>query len=364
MGLITNVTACAAAAVVGRNAEGRPSFTCVVKAEYIWGAGGTLTPAAAAPIRVKDELESDPDPPDAPEAVPAVAYPSELGPRKRRTDVILVGAVALRASVESVDATLSVGARLRKTLRITGDRYWLPAATGGLRPGRTKPFTRMPIAWGRSFGGIDPDDPGHVELRNPVGVGLRRQPDALKGTRLPNFEDPRDLVSSPKSRPAPVGFGAVAGHWMPRSPLAGTYDKRWDERRRPLLPEDFDPAFYNAAPHDQQLDAFKAGEEVRLVNLTLAAQERFVLPNASLPIIFVTDKALVNARTMVDTIVIDPEKQRLSLVSRVAYLPRLSLLELRSVVVGTPSRGMRRAIEQGKRYVGRTPSAGPNAPQG
>jgi hypothetical protein len=361
MGLITNVTACAAAAVVGRNIDGRPSFTCVVKAEYTWGAGGTLTPVAAEPIRVKDELESDPD---APDAVPAVAYPSELGPRKRRTDVIVVGAAAFRSPVESVDATLSVGARLRKTLRITGDRLWLPSATGGLRPSRPKPFTRMPIAWGRSFGGSDPDDPGHVEMRNPVGVGLRRQPSALKGTRLPNFEDPRDLVSSPKSRPVPVGFGAVAGHWMPRSPLAGTYDKRWNERRRPLLPEDFDPAFYNAAPHDQQLDAFDQGDEVRLINLTLAAQERFVLPNASLPIIFVTEKALVNTRTMVDTIVIDPEKQRLSLISRAEYLPRVSLLELRSVVVGTPSHGLRRAIERGKRYVGRTPSAGPNAPRG
>ncbi len=354
MGLITNVTTCAAVSLVGRNAEGRPSFTCVVKADYAWDAAGKLVPVAAEPVRVKDELETDPD---APDGAPSVLYPAELGPRKQRIDVILVGALALRAPVEGVDATLAVGARFCKTLRVTGDCHWLPAATGGLRPGRPKPFTRMPITWSRSFGGIDPDDPGLAEMRNPVGVGLRRQAAALKSTQLPNFEDPRDLVDTPKSRPAPVGFGPVAAHWLPRSPLAGTFNEEWKERRSPLLPEDFDPAFYNVAPTDQQLEAFVPGDEVRLVNLTLAGQERFVLPNAAVPIIFVGDKAVINTRTTVDTLVIDPERQRLSIVSRAEYLPQASLLELRRVVVGKPSRGLRRAIDRGKQYIARTSSA-------
>jgi hypothetical protein len=357
MSLITNVTDCAASHVAGRNAEGRLAFTCVVKAEYTWAAGGGLTAVASDPVRTKDELEEDPD-------ASTVAHPSELGPRKRRADVVLVGAVVARSPIESVDASLSIGGVLRKTLRVTGDRLWLPAASGGLQPGRPKPFTRMPISWTRSFGGVDPDDPGYAELRNPVGVGLRRQPAALKGTRLPNFENPRDLVTSTKSRPAPVGFGSVAGHWLPRSKLAGTYDEKWNESRRPLLPDDFDPAFYNVAPADQQLEEVKPGDEVQLANLTLAGRDRFVLPDATVPIIFVTDKAVVNARTMVDTILIDPERQRLSVISRREYLPAASLLELRSVIVGKPSRGLRRAIERAKLYVGRVPSGGQAAREG
>jgi hypothetical protein len=352
MGLLTNLTDCTASYVVGRNVEGRPVFTCIVKAEYTWAAGGALTSVASEPVRTKDELEEDPDAPDT----PAVAYPAELGPRKRRIDVVLVGAIVTRAPVESVDAGVSIGAALRKTLRVTGDRLWLPAADGGLRPGRPKTFTRMPISWSRSFGGVDPDDPGYAELRNPVGVGHRRKPAALKATHLPNFEDPRDLVTSTKSKPVPVGFGPVAGHWLPRSKLAGTYDERWNENRRPLLPEDFDPLFHNFAPADQQLEAVKPGDEVLLVNLTLAGRDRFALPNATVPLTFVTDKAIVNMRTSVDTISIDPEKQRLSLISRGEYLPATSLLELRSVIVGKPTRGLRRAIGRAKLYVGRLPS--------
>jgi hypothetical protein len=353
MGLVTNVTDRAAAHVVGRNRDGRMVFTCVVKAAYTWQADGTLSSVPADPVRAQDQLVADPDVPDAVPPAPALVHPAELGPRKVRVDVVLVGALAARAPVDSVDAVLAVGSRLRKTVRIVGDRAWLPTARGDLQASRAKPFARMPIAWERSFGGVDPEDPSQAEMRNPVGVGLCGQPKAMAGMRLPNFEDPRDPITSPKSRPGPVGFGAVASHWLPRSRLAGTYDKSWNERRRPLLPEDFDPAFYNVAPDDQQLDGFVPGEEVRLINLTMSGHDRFALPDASVPIIFVTDKAIINTRTAVDTILIDPEKQQLSLISRAEHLAEPSLLTLRNVIVGEPSRGLRRAITTGKRFIGR-----------
>jgi len=356
MGLVTNLTACATAASAGRNRDGRAVFTCVVKASYGWGEGGALAPVPADPVRAEDQLAEDPEAPDAP---PALVCPSELGPRKSRVDVILVGALALRAPVESVDATLMVGGRVKKTLRVHGDRAWVPGARGDLRPSRARPFARMPIVWERSFGGVDPEDPARAELRNPVGRGLGVHPRSMAGTRLPNFEDPRDPLVSPDGRPTPAGFGALAPHWQPRVRLAGTYDARWNDSRRPLLPEDFDPAFYNVAPADQQLDRFVSGEEIRLVNLTPAGHERFALPDGTVPIVFVTDKALVNTRTVVDTIVIEPERRRVSLISRAEQLPEPSLLALRRVIVGAPSRGLRRAISTGKTFLGRATAARP-----
>jgi len=245
MSLLTNVTEHAAAHFVGRNRDGRLFFTCVVKAEYGWRPDGGVAPAPAEAVRREDELAADAD---GPGAAVSLVRPSELGPRKRRVDVLLVGAIVARSPVEALDVSVTVGSRLRKTLRVFGDRVWLPSARGDVQPSRPRAFTRMPIAWDRSFGGIDPASPAHAELRNPAGVGLGTTADAMAGMRLPNFEDSRSLITSWKSRPAPVGFGPVAAHWLPRSRLAGTFDQRWNDSRRPLLPEDFDPAFYNVAP--------------------------------------------------------------------------------------------------------------------
>src|SRR5205823_5975392 len=119
---------------------------------------------------------------------------------------------------------------------------------------RAKPFSRMPIAWERSFGGTDPDDPSVVDRRNPVGRGVRKRASALHGLPAPNFEDPRAPISNPSKRPIPVGFGPIAPQWQPRSDFAGTYDQAWKNDRYPLLPLDFDSRFLNSAPADQQLD--------------------------------------------------------------------------------------------------------------
>jgi len=352
MGLLTNVSAAAAAHLVARDRDGRMVFTCVVKTEHTWRPDGRVDPVAPAPVRAQDALDTD-----APDAAPAVSHPAELGPRKARLDVLLVGTMLTRSPVEAIDATLTVGSRLRKTLRVFGDRAWVRGVRGDFQPTRPRPFTHMPIAWGRAFGGVDPANPAQAELRNPAGVGMISDVRAVAGTRLPNFEDPRDPITSPKSRPVPAGFGAIAAHWLPRARLAGTFDQRWSDSRRPLLPEDFDPLFYNVAPADQQLDGFVAGEEVRLTNLTQSGYDRFLLPDTAVPIIFVTDKAVIHTRAVVDTVLIDPEQRRLSVISRAQLVPEPSPLSLRNVIVGEPSRGLRRAIATGKRHVGRAPQS-------
>lgn len=38
-----------------------------------------------------------------------------------------------------------------------------------------------------------------------------------------------------------------------RAALGGTYDAAWQSRRAPLLPEDFDPSYWQSAPVDQRL---------------------------------------------------------------------------------------------------------------
>jgi hypothetical protein len=249
-----------------------------------------------------------------------------------------------------VDVVLAVGERIYKRVRVFGERIWVPGIVASMVPSRPAPTTRVPVAWELSFGGYDPDDPRCLEPRNPCGSGVVKNPKALEGRRAPSFEDPRDPVGDWKDRPQPVGFGPIAPHWQPRVALAGTYDEAWRKNRSPLPPLDFDPAFHNVAPTDQQLDRFVAGEKVSLTYMTAAVHDSFTLPDLSVPVAFAVADALVNATTVVDTIIVEPEERRFSLVARAAVPLGRHPTGLRQVIVGELTPGQRRALEQGKAH--------------
>src|SRR5262249_31717018 len=105
----------------------------------------------------------------------------------------------------------------------------------------------------------------------------------LDGARLPNIEDPRQLISAPGDRPAPVGFGFVAKPWMPRVAFAGTYDERWQRTRAPLLPDDYNPRFTAAAAEGLWVESgLSGGETVELVQMNPGGRLRFTLPTIPL----------------------------------------------------------------------------------
>lgn len=270
---------------------------------------------------------------------------SDFVPFKPLVDVLVCGALVLPAEVEQADVTLEVGARIRKTVRVYGDRFFMPGIVGGLAVSRPRRFRYMPITWERAFGGTDPDDPRIFEPRNPVGRGVRRHARQLEGTLAPNFEDPQ--------RPSrAVGFGPIAPHWHPRRKLAGTYDEAWQDTRFPLLPIDFDERFFNVAPEDQQLHGYLPGEEVRLTYMTEIGRERFRLPSFDVRVRFAEYPGLTtDARIVPDTIIIEPAERRVSLVGRVRYYPRKDLVALKQVIVGEPTPGFLKALEKDKSYV-------------
>src|SRR3954465_76015 len=87
------------------------------KASFTWDRRGTVNPIEAAPLREKDELEG--------EGVAAgLAAAAGGGPAKPRIDVLLSGELVFRASVTDANVALSVGNRLRKIVRVVGERAW------------------------------------------------------------------------------------------------------------------------------------------------------------------------------------------------------------------------------------------------
>lgn len=101
--------------------------------------------------------------------------------------------------------------------------------------------------------------------QNPVGRGFaeRWYVHARKLARMPapQIESPQEPISRFGRAYAPQGFGIIGRPWTPRLARAGTYDQRWLDERHPNLPADFDFAYWNGAPADQQVAPHLTGDE-------------------------------------------------------------------------------------------------------
>jgi uncharacterized protein YjbI with pentapeptide repeats len=163
-----------------------------------------------------------------------------------------------------VRAALELDGRLMKEIAVVGDRVWKDSV-----PTEPEPFLVKGITWENTFGGEE-------WKPNPVGKGYP----AKNGTPLPNVEDPRRLLTSPRQTPAPVGVGPIDITRPERQAKAGTYDQAWLDRFYPGLARDIDWSFFNVAPLDQQIPGFFRGdEEIVLHNLHPSTPElRFRLP--------------------------------------------------------------------------------------
>jgi hypothetical protein len=343
--VLTNNTLHGVAHAMLMTPEGVEALVVAVKATFTWRRGVSLEPVEGEfPLRAVDVYGGDP-------AITGLIAAAELTLPKPRVDVLLEGELAPPVAVGQIDFVLEVGRRMRKVVRVFGPRYFTPGLVKELVPSRPKAFTRMPIAWERSFGGTDPDVPSVFEPRNPVGCGVRKRVADLLGQPAPSFEDPHAPISHAGVKATPVGLGPVAPHWLPRREWAGTYDEAWQKQRFPLLPEDFDPRFLNAAPLDQQLDDYRPGEPVRLGYRGSSAYDEFPLPELAPPVTVVDGKAIVEVAPRVDTIVLAPAERRASVVARAVYVSAPEGGPLKLVFVGPLTRGQRRALEVGKPYV-------------
>jgi hypothetical protein len=105
--------------------------------------------------------------------------------------------------------------------------------------------------------------------------------------------------------------------WQPRIGHAGTYDQAWIDNVFPFLPADFDDRYHQSAPEDQQIDPPAGGEEVVLVNLTPAGRITFGLPTVEVPVVFIPrDGSKEETRAVLDTVVIEPDQDRILLAWR------------------------------------------------
>jgi len=297
--------------------EAHPLFVPIIKATYTFDDKGRLAVAEKqTPVNLAGEFWGDPD-------SSSYKYEPECAFIKPATDVVLIGHAYARAKEETeTEVALRVGP-MGKTIRVTGDRYWIKAL-GAISMSRPAEFERIPLTYERAFGGWDrtnADPDRHAfEARNPVGTGFRA-PDGLfeQGVRLPNLEDPQYPLKNYGDVIPPAGFGFTSPHWQPRAALAGTYDEVWNRQRMPLLPKDFNRQYFNGASAGLIAPGYLRGNEPVMVrNASKAGTLSFNLPGVEPPVCRVQVRGRVDhiVETRLDTVIINTDDSVLLLIWR------------------------------------------------
>ncbi|MDM8542943.1 DUF2169 domain-containing protein [Desulfococcaceae bacterium HSG9] len=318
---LTNNTPFAAERTFVRDKDGAEVWVVAVKGTFIINKNGTNKLADdQVDVCAVPEYFGEP-------GQSGLRYESDLVLTKPGTDIILLGhAYAPQGNpLPWIDVIIKVGS-LSKILRVFGDRCWKKGLMS-LNITEPEPFVKMPIIYERAFGGADqksdnPEEHGW-ERRNPVGTGFAMKNEYLVGQMLPNIEYPSDEIKSWKDRPAPAGFGPIPGAWEPRIDFAGTYDKKWEQERLPLLPSDFDERYYQSAPADQQAPGYlKGGESVELHHLTPDGMLRFTLPDVGNDLLFITNfgNKTVEHTANLHTVVFEPDYPRFIMIWHTSLL--------------------------------------------
>jgi hypothetical protein len=291
---------------------------------WVLAIKGTFTISATEELSLSEEqIPVTVHPEYVDEQCHELRYDTDLPEYKQATDVILNGTAYSPSGhpMKQWEVSLRVGP-IDKTLLISGDRVWKEKWLAGLYLGEPKAIASLPLSYRYAFGD---------ENRNPIGCGYAPDKTALVDQPAPNIEYASSPIKGWKDKPEPASFGAVPGHWQERADFAGTHDPAWEETRKPLVPEDFDPRFFQCAPKDQQVPGFlNGGEVVELTHLTPAKKLRFHLPEASFELLTLfTDGAEEKHETQLHTVIIEPDESRVVLVwhSHLSCHHRADLLE-------------------------------------
>lgn len=296
--------------------QGAESRIVIVKATYAIEAGTRLCLADdQREIRLGDE-------PWGPPEIADVRLPGDYCACKPGTDFILSGHAMSPGHVprDHVDVGIRVADRI-KLLRVHGPRTWRRTATG-IVPGPSAPMQATPLAWSLAFGGIDLTDPDRPleEPRNPVGLGVARDPGRLIGMPAPQIEDPGRPVSDTRHWTVPVGCAPLGRHFEPRRSAAGSYDATWLQEVYPGRPADYREEHENCAtPELVFREPLRGGERVSLVGVAAEGPIAFTLPKWRVLAEAEIDGRTIDRRPHLDTVLVDTDVMVVELVWRALF---------------------------------------------
>lgn len=278
----------------------------------------------------------------------ALLYENDFAPFKPKCDVLFNGSAYAAPYEETTNRVVQIRiGTMNKSFRVIGKSVWVD---GMLSPKSSEPiaFKKEPISYEVAYGGydLDPNKPAQNDENyvayphNPIGQGYAPFHDdrSILGKPLSQTQELSLAHAHTKSKKyIPQAFGAVARHWYPRYTLAGTYDAHWEEHDKPFLPKDFNEAFYQCAPQEQQIDYLEGGEELLLKGLTPEGERTFKLPKLEVAMEVIRSNGERTTLTpVVDTLIIEPDQERIVMTTRAKIALKRSIHEVDTIIVGTP----------------------------
>lgn len=349
---LLNATNMPAGYTMGLRPDGRELLVVAIKGTFTLPMDGSKPRLAdkQMPLIEADTFEGEP-------GFSAPIYEVDYAPYKARCDVLLNGSAYAPngESTKQVTVKLQIGT-LNKSFHVIGKRLW-EASLMSISAGKPSPFQVMPISYGCAFGGVDHNHPDEAKHRaympNPVGSGYHHilKKEFVEYSRLPNTEAIGQRVTKPNGKYRPMAFGVIGRNWEPRYKLAGTYDQNWIDNVFPFLPADFNDAYYQCAPVEQQIDYLRGGETVLLENLTPQGYTVFQIPKLEMPVVFFRKRGgQEETQAVADTLIIEPDAKRFMITWRTQLLLKKNMFEVAQVLVGKMSRAWWRARQLGKTY--------------
>ena len=337
---LINATRMTAGYNIGLEPSGRELLVVVIKGTFVLPKPGEQVRLAdeQLPLIMADTFTAEP-------GFSAPIYEIDFAPRKHACDILLTGHARAPAGrqVTRLRASLRVGS-MEKVFDVVGDRVW-QAGLATITAAEPRPFTQMPVSYDRAFGGADrrSKDPAEHDayLPNPVGRGWHKhlKNEWVDGSPLPNIEAVGQGVSFPTDKRPPVALGPLGRGWPQRARYAGTYDDTWLADVFPFLPGDFDERYYQAAPEDQQVPLPKGPLEVVLSGFTGDGVRQFMLPHFEAPVhVFPKRGERELHAGVLDTMVFEPDHERLTMTWRVTRPLKKSIFEIAQVRVGIQGR--------------------------
>ncbi|MDR1424184.1 MAG: DUF2169 domain-containing protein [Azoarcus sp.] len=275
---------------------------------------------------------------------------SDFAPFKPRCDVLLAHATAYPPEGRA-DRRWPVGLRVGECIKklMTGPRH-MERTLSGWKVTTPEPAQEVPLHYEQAFGGSCrwPETPAEGEEpellfrhdANPVGCGYappewtrKSRPERIEAPQIEPYGEPFDNEAANRQAYPVQGVGAIGRGWAPRIAHAGTYDRHWQKERWPRLPRDFDFAYWNCAPPDQQIAYPGGGEPVILAGLRPGGgrfQSR-VPGNPPFTLVRLKIGPIIPTAMPLDTLIFDLREMRLTCVYRLAVAARagVRVLEIR-----------------------------------
>ncbi|MDK2124528.1 DUF2169 family type VI secretion system accessory protein [Parachitinimonas caeni] len=302
------------------NHDGQPYLSVILKQTYTRTADQSLQLALPQPpLQIDDEMSRN-------DCTAALIRPGELAPLKLATDVMITGTAHAPQGKPATE--WKVGLKMgddSRNLHLTGPRWWLKDKNNW-KLSKPSPMSALPLSYDYAQGRRDAGCGLGSFAHNRTGMGWYTLAERKEAKKLaaPQIEWDEKRVSVIDRFTQLAGFAPVAPNWWARAIYAGAKPCEVPCKK---LESDFDFNFYSQANPALRFNFLKGDEAITLEGMSPQGPQVWRLPGDRPHLLLHERAGGQRPQAMrLDTVLIENDRNRLTLIWRAVYLPTPSLV--------------------------------------